>query len=126
MAILDAPAFVTISPRDCRWLEHGLSLLLKERRANGQHDHPKRLFELLSELHTLADPTARRGMQPSATDLVAADSGIDSMSVMEAAKRLKVSGAMVRRGCDDGSLVAVKSNNQWRIHPESVQRLEAR
>ena len=31
---------------------------------------------------------------------------------------------MVRRRCDDGSLVAVKSNKgQWRIHPESVEQL---
>jgi excisionase family DNA binding protein len=126
MAYISAGIFLTGSARDARWLEAGLSLLLKQRIESGQHDHPARLFELLSELHGVADPTAGRGTQPSATDLVAPEGRIDSMSVMEAAERLGVSGAMVRRRCDDGSLVALKTKNQWRIHPKSVEQLETK
>ena len=126
MAILDGPLFATASPRDGRWLEAGLTLLVKQRRANGQHDHPARLFELMSELHKLANPTASRGTQPNATDLVSPKSGIASMSVNETAKRLEVSGQMVRRRCQDESLVSVKVGGRWRIHPESVQQLEAK
>lgn len=123
MAILTADIFVTNSARDARWLEAGLMLLLNQRRGDGLHDHPPRLFELISELHSLADPAA----VASATSAATKWSGFDSLSVSETAKRLKVSGAMVRRRCDDGSLVAVKSTKgQWRIQPESVERLEAK
>lgn len=125
MAILNAPVFVTGSARDARWLEAGLTLLLKERRDNVQHDHPPRLFELLSELHRLADPNGGRGTQPNATQLVATEGEIDSMSVMETSRRLGVSGAMVRRRCQDESLIALKVGGRWRIHPESVKQLEA-
>jgi excisionase family DNA binding protein len=126
MAILEGPLFATASQRDATWLEAGLSLLVKERRADGLHDHPPRLFELMSELHGLAEPTAFRGTQPNATDLVASESGFDSLSVDETAKRLDVSGAMVRRRCQDESLIALKVGGRWRIHPESVRQLEAK
>ena len=33
---------------------------------------------------------------------------------------------MVRRRCQDESLVALKVNNQWRNHPKSVEKLEAK
>jgi excisionase family DNA binding protein len=126
MALLDAPVFVTGSPRDARWLEAGLTLLLRSRRDDGQHDHPPRLLELLSELHALADPTSRRQTPPNATDLVAPGGQVASMSVMETSQRLGVGGSMVRRRCDDGSLVAVKVGGKWRIHPVSVEQLEAK
>jgi hypothetical protein len=126
MAILHAPAFITASARDCRWLEAGLTLLLKERRANGQRDHPPRLLLLKSELHALAVPAAPSERNRMQSELVTTGGRFGSLSVNESAKRLDVSGAMVRGRCGDESLVSVKVGGRWRIHPESVEQLEAK
>ena len=121
MALLSGSIFITASPSDALWLEHGITLILAERRRDGQRFHPPRLLEMQSELHALAETIDRHAAKPNATELVSQNGSSGTMNPVKASELLGISPQMVRRDCASGVLSAVKVRGSWRVDAASVE-----